>query len=110
MVTLIFDFNKEKVEAAGLTTDDLLQPMREHAKKYDIKETSYGVFQKEGENAMCVVGMFVTDITDRDHKYISYFNSWIFNVNGQIEDCVETIKRWYKKNGIMMYCSETVGV
>ena len=52
MVTLTFDFNKEKVERDGFTTDELLQPMREHAKKWGISEPEYGFFAMDGENAL----------------------------------------------------------
>jgi len=33
MVTLTFVFNQEKVASAGSTEEELLRPMREHAKK-----------------------------------------------------------------------------
>ena len=42
MVSLTFKFNEEKVADAGLTCDDLLVQMREHAKKYNIEEIEYG--------------------------------------------------------------------
>lgn len=99
-VSLTFDFNKEKVERDGFTTDDLLKPMREHAKKYGIDEPKYGVFTMTGEHAMCRIGMFVADITDINHAYISYLNTWLFDVCGDVEDCVETTKRIYAKKGI----------
>lgn len=99
-VSLTFDFNKEKVEKDGFTTDDLLKPMRDHAKKYGIDEPKYGVFTMTGENAMCRIGMFIIDITDANHAYISYFNTWLFNVCGNIEDCIAAVKRRYAKKGI----------
>lgn len=36
MVTLTFVFNKERVNAAGLTEEELLYPMRKHAEKKKI--------------------------------------------------------------------------
>ena len=99
-VSLTFDFNKEKVERDGFTTDDLLKPMREHAKKYGIDEPEYGVFTMNGENAMCCIGMFVIDITKKNHAYISYLNTWLFDVCGDVEDCVETTKERYAEKGI----------
>lgn len=38
MVTLKFVFNQEKLKQARKTEEELLQPMREHAKKYEIAE------------------------------------------------------------------------
>jgi len=52
ITTLTFVFNKDKLREAGYTEDELLQPMREHAKKYEIAETEKRVFSKEGEDAM----------------------------------------------------------
>lgn len=100
MVTLTFDFNKEKVERDGFTTDELLEPMRKHAKKWGISEPEYGVFAMDGENAMCDIGMFPVKISRANHAYISYFNSWIFDVDGELEDCVEEIKKIYADEGI----------
>lgn len=100
--SLTFDFNREKVERDGFTTDDLLKPMREHAKKYGIDEPKYGVFTMDGENAMCSIGLFVIDITKRNHAYISYLDKWLFNVCGKVEDCVATTKKIYAKKGIQL--------
>ena len=99
MVTLTFEFNKDKVKEAGKTEDELLQPMREHAKKYHIEEKEYGVFSKEGEDALCVLTMFVTRYTKVDPTYISYFSEWILNVDGEKEDCIEEVLKLYKKRG-----------
>ena len=53
MVTLKFVFNKEKLKQAGKTEEELLQTMREHAKKYDIAEPEHGFFAKEIGRASC---------------------------------------------------------
>lgn len=100
MVTLTFKFNKDKVREAGKTEDELLQPMREHAKKYDIEETEYGVFSKDGEDALCVLTMFVTRYTSMNLDYISYLDEWTLDVDGEKEDCIKEIFQLYKKKGI----------
>lgn len=100
MVTLTFDFNKEKVERDGFTTDELLEPMRRHAKKWGISEPKYGVFAKDGENAMCDITMFPVEMADINHAYVSYLNTWLLNVNGNVEDCVDEIKKSYAEDGI----------
>ena len=38
MVTLSFVFDDAEVDSSGYTRDELLEPMREHAKKYGITE------------------------------------------------------------------------
>ncbi len=63
MVTLTFVFDKDNVEKAGYTEDELLQPMRAHAQKYHIPETQYGVFSKDGEHALAELTMFIPRIT-----------------------------------------------
>lgn len=101
-VSLTFDFNKEKVAEDGLTTDELLAPMREYAKKYGIDEPEYGVFTMTGKHAMCSIGMFIISITKKNHAYVSYLNTWLFDVCGKIEDCVITTKERYAEKGIKL--------
>lgn len=102
MTTLKFVFNKEKVAAAGTTEDALLAPMREHAAKYGIEETAHGFFSKDGEDAMCVITMFVDRHTRTHLDYVSYLNEWTLDVDGEEEDCIDNTLRWYKRKGIQM--------
>lgn len=76
--------------------------MREHAKKWGIDEPEYGVFTMDGEHAMCSIGMFVVDITKRNHACISYLNTWLFDVCGDVEDCIASTKEWYKEKNIQL--------
>ena len=100
MVTLTFVFDKNKVAAAGLTEDELLSPMREYAKKNDISEDKEGVFSKDGSDALCLLTMFVTRFTRKNLDYISYFEEWTLNVDGEVEDCISETLKWYEKKGI----------
>lgn len=100
MTTLKFVFNKEKVADARTTEDALLAPMREHAAKYGIEETEYGFFSKDGEDAMCVITMFVDRHTRTHLDYVSYLNEWTLDVDGEKEDCIENTLRWYQQKGI----------
>lgn len=99
MVTLSFIFDKEKVLAAGLTEDELLAPMREHAKKYGISEDEYGVFSKDGEDAYCVLGMAVPELVKLNSRYVDFLKEWIFDVEGEKENCLEAFRRWYINHG-----------
>lgn len=100
MTTLTFVFNKDKIREAGYTEDELLQPMREHAKKYEILETEKGVFSKEGEDAMCVVSMFVPKIIKRIPYYMNFLTKWTLDVDGEKEDCIKETKEWIKEHGL----------
>ena len=78
MVTLTFVFNKNKIKKHGYTEDALLQPMREHAQKYGISEEKNGVFSKDGEDALCVLSMFIPEITHETP------NMLVFLMNGRL--------------------------
>ena len=97
MTTLQFIFNRDKVAAAGTTEDALLAPMREHAAKYGIEETEYGVFSKDGEDAMCVITMFVPKIVRKNPEYIDFLEKWPLDVDGEEEDCIDS-SRWWLQN------------
>lgn len=97
MVTLTFVFDKDKLEKTGQSEDELLQPMRNHAKKYQIDEKEYGVFSKDGEDALCVLSMFIPDIVDKNPKYISFLKEWTLNVDGEEEDCIHETYEWFRE-------------
>ena len=98
MVTLTFVFDKEKVEVAGTTEDELLAPMREHAERYQISENEYGVFSKDGEDAYCVLGMAIPQMVKRDRRYLDLLKEWTFNVEGEESDCLESSRNWLLKH------------
>lgn len=101
MVTLTFVFDKEKVTAAGTTEEALLAPMREHAKKYAIAEDAYGVFSKDGEDALCVINMFVPQIVKKDRRYLDLLNKWTLNVDGEEEDCIQSSREWLMDHNML---------
>ena len=76
MVTLTFDLDYEKMKQDGITEDDMLHPMREHAKKYGIEEISNGVFTMDGKDALTSIMIYVTKKTDEDHDYIKYLKMY----------------------------------
>ena len=102
MVTLTFDLDYDKMKRDGITEEDMLGPMREHAKKYGIVETKKGVFSMDGENALCAIMLFVTDKIDEDYRYISYLKDWILEHNNHIEDCKEEALAIYHEEGIVV--------
>lgn len=98
MVTLRFVFNQDKLEQAGKTEDEMLAPMREHAKKYEIAEPEPGFFAKDGENALCVFTMYVIDKTKQDKSYMDYIDNWILDVDGEKEDCKKELQDWDREH------------
>lgn len=101
MTTLRFVFDKDKVAAAGKTEDELLAPMREHAAKYGIDEPEYGFFTKDGEDAMCVITMFVPQIVKKNPDYLNYLETWPLEVDGETEDCVEESRQWIQEHSML---------
>lgn len=97
MVTLTFVFNQEKVASTGSTEDELLRPMREHAKKYDISEEEYGVFSKDGEDAFCVLTMIIPKLAKSNVKILNLLDEWTLNVDGEEEDCIQESLEWFKE-------------
>lgn len=98
MVTLTFVFNQEKVASAGSTEEELLRPMREHAKKYGISEEKNGVFSKDGENAFCVLTMIIPKLAKSNVKILNLLEQWTLNVDGEEEDCIQPSLDWFKEH------------
>ena len=97
--TLTFDFNEEAVKKAGLTTDELLEDMRRYAKECDIKEISYGVFEKTGVHAMAMLIGYAVRKGKAEPEFINYLTSWIADIDGTIEDCKQEIIRIWEEQG-----------
>lgn len=106
MVTLTFVFNNEKIASSGNTEDELLRPMREHAEKYGISENKNGVFSKEGEDALCVISMFIPRITKKYPWYVNLMDEWTLDVDGEKEDCIQVTHRWVKESNTKVATGE----
>ena len=102
MVTLEFVFNPKKITEAGLTEDELLAPMREYAVKWNIDEPKTGFFQKDGENALCDLCMFVVKYPKKDMKFVTYLDKWVLDSGDEIDDCIEATYDMFKREGIMV--------
>ncbi len=88
MTKLTFIFNEPKLRDNSLTADDMLFDMRTYAKHEDIQETEYGVFSKDGEDAMALLLKYVVDKEKRDPAFITYLDKWEANIDGEIENCL----------------------
>lgn len=99
MVKLTFIFNKKILKREGITEDEILKEMREYANENEINETSYGVFEKEGEDAMSLLIIFASELLCKNQKYMLYLKKLELNVDGEKEDCIETTKQWLQKKG-----------
>lgn len=101
MVTLTFNLDYDKMRQDHVTENDMLEPMREHSKKYGIVETQKGVFSMGGENAMCAMMIYVMEKARNSTEYVKYLKSWILNTGNEVEDCKAELIKLYKKKGMM---------
>lgn len=99
MVTLTFIFDQENIAKAGYSEEELLQPVRDHAKKYNISEVEHGVFAKDGEDALCTVSMAIPLYTDTFPEYDTLLNEWTLDVDGEKEDCIQETREWFADHG-----------
>jgi hypothetical protein len=102
MVTLTFNLDYEKMEKDHVTENDMLEPMREHSKKYGIVEKQKGVFSMDGENALCVMMMYVMKKARNSTDYVRYLKTWILNTGSEVEDCKSELIKIYNKKGLML--------
>ncbi len=99
MVTLTFIFDQEKIAKAGYREEELLKPVRDHAKKYNITEVEPGVFAKDGEDALCTVSMAISLYTDAFPEYDTLLSEWTLDVDGEKEDCIQETREWFADHG-----------
>ena len=103
MITLTFDLNREKMAQDGITEDDMLNPMREYAEKYNINEIRKGVFEKSDEHGMCLFMKYAIEQCEEINiHYIDYFNTWILRDDEEPEgeDVSKEMLRILVKRGL----------
>lgn len=100
MVKLTFEFDKAEVTQAGLTEDELLTEVRDYAKKNNISETSYGVFEKDGDNALCLLMIIADQFLTNNQENLNYLTYLELDDEDEKENCIDSFKRWMmKKSG-----------
>lgn len=92
MVTLTIKLNKEDIKKADIDEfdeDEFWNKIRDYAKKEEIVETSEGVFEKDGEDAMALLLKIPVVLLELyEKKYLlKYFEQLELNIDGEIEDC-----------------------
>ena len=98
MVTVTLRFNEEKLKNLGRTVDEMLDPIRESMKSYDVEEVEQGVFQKTGRDGLVVLDCAL-DYMDEHPEYMDYLDDWLLNVDGRVEDCKAELISYNKEHG-----------
>ncbi len=93
LTTLKFNFDMVAVAAKGLTTDELLAPMREYAQQNGISEPEYALFVlPTSENSYCKIINWLISYTLENPDFPKYFSSIISTIDDEIEDCLPDLK------------------
>ena len=92
MVTLTIKLNKEEIKKADIDefdVDEFWNKIRDYAKKEEVVENSEGVFEKDGIDAMCILGQIPVSVLDlyKHKELLRFFDILELNVDGEIEDC-----------------------
>ena len=98
MVTVTLKFNEEKLKNLGRIVDEMLEPIRESMKSYDVEEVEQGVFQKTGRDGLVVLDCTL-DYMDDHPEYLDYLDDWLLDIDGEIEDCKAELISYNKEHG-----------
>lgn len=100
MVKLTFVFDEEIMNKKGMTKDEVLLQMRQYAKENDIIESSFGVFEKDGEHALCLLSKFAVEMVRDNLSNIDYLKKLELDVDGEKEDAIDETRKWLLKTGV----------
>ena len=62
MMKMTFVFDNNRLRQVGKTADEVIAPMRDHARKLHIDEVAPYQFEKDGKDALCDLFMFIPEI------------------------------------------------
>ena len=102
MVKLTFDFDEKELSESRVTKDDILAYARNMALKHDISETSYGVFEKDGKDAVALLAMMGVESLRTNLEYLKYVKRVELDDEGDIDDCKESVEEWLEERGGVM--------
>ena len=94
MVKLTFEFDEAVLKEYSMTKDELLDEVRIFANENGITESRFGVFEKDSEDALCVILDIATKIVLDNMKNIECLKKVELDVDGEIEDCIKETKEW----------------
>lgn len=98
MVTVTLKLNEEKLKNMGRTVDEMLEPIRESMKSYDVEEVEQGVFRKTGRDGLVVLDCTL-DYMDDHPEYMDYLDDWLLDIDGEVEDCKAELISYNKEHG-----------
>ena len=97
MVTIQFELDENKIKEAGHTIANVEKYLRDFYSRRQANEIEYLTFQRDDENAMCVLGD-IHDVMVENPSFMDFFKKCVWDVDGEIEDCLQEIKEYIVKN------------
>lgn len=97
MVTIQFALNKENIKRAGYTITRVEEYLRDFYAKRHATEIAYLTFQRDDEHAMCDLGR-IGRVMRKDSLFLSFLEKCVWDVDGEVEDCLQEIKKYIAKH------------
>lgn len=98
MVTIQFALNEAKIKAAGHTVANVENYLRKFYGRMNAKEIAYLTFQRDDEHAMCDLGR-IGYVMRKDPLFLSFLEKCVWDVDGEVEDCIKELGDYIAKNG-----------
>ena len=88
-----FRFNMEAMATAGITSDEVLAPIREYTESKGITESEYGLFTLP-KNKIFYYSMlqYLALYVVKHPECLHYFDSIIITVDNKDEECLPSLK------------------
>ena len=98
MVTIQFTLDKEKINDSGHSIASVEKYLRDFYARFHAKEIDYLTFQRDDEHAMCDLGR-IGRVMRKDPLFLSFLEKCVWDVDGEVEDCLHEIKKYIAKHG-----------
>ena len=100
MTKLVFVFNEKDLKKFDVTKEELLKEVRVFANENGIIESSFGVFEKDSEDAMALCIKIASRILKGNQVYVACLKKLELDVDGEIEDCIVSHREWMKMRNV----------
>ena len=93
MAKLMFGFNKDELEKAGLTENDILSMVRDYAGKNNISEKENVVFESDSSEKLMEIGI---SVMSRKYSYLQCIESLVLDNGNEKKDLKDEHMKWLK--------------
>lgn len=93
MAKLMFGFNKDELEKAKLTENDILSMVRDYAGKNNISEKENAVFKSDSSEKLMEIGI---SVMSRKYTYLQCIESLVLDDGNEKKDLKDEHIKWLK--------------